>query len=345
MLTFLPPGKTRLSQAPAVLYSVTNVALCFPIGPEGHDEESRWSYLCGRPQAQQKRRVSLAPVGQTRVVAQTCDGCVCCRVVEFASRSDMKSAISKFDGTELNGRKLKVFEDSRKSVFLPANTFETRVLLLVLNLQWRLYSAATARAGPAPEATPDPRAAPGAATGPGAAPGLSVAPQRGSHQVGARVPAGPPLGPSPAQSPRPGLARGPPSPTQTNSPAHVLAPGPGPGPAHVLAPPQQIANTEAVRLSAVQTDSCWWWWRHWWSVFLNEGENILHAFFSFWNKILHHYSTFFLSLSLSGEKDWQWLALFNPPSSVCATPVKPSDSGPVLVPPFPPSTLPGLLEP
>ncbi|KAL3968493.1 bromodomain-containing protein 2 [Sarotherodon galilaeus] len=34
-------------------------------------------------------------------------------VVEFASRSDMKNAISKLDGTELNGRKLKMFEDSR----------------------------------------------------------------------------------------------------------------------------------------------------------------------------------------------------------------------------------------
>lgn len=45
---------------------------------------------------------------------QSRDGCVCFRVVEFASRSDMKSAISKFDGTELNERKLKVFEDSRK---------------------------------------------------------------------------------------------------------------------------------------------------------------------------------------------------------------------------------------
>lgn len=38
------------------------------------------------------------------------------RVVEFASRSDMKNAISKLDGTELNGRKLKIFEDSRKWV-------------------------------------------------------------------------------------------------------------------------------------------------------------------------------------------------------------------------------------
>jgi len=36
------------------------------------------------------------------------------RVVEFASRSDMKNAISKLDGTELNGRKLKIFEDSRR---------------------------------------------------------------------------------------------------------------------------------------------------------------------------------------------------------------------------------------
>lgn len=36
------------------------------------------------------------------------------RVVEFASRSDMKNAISKLDGTELNGRKLKIFEDRRR---------------------------------------------------------------------------------------------------------------------------------------------------------------------------------------------------------------------------------------
>lgn len=37
-------------------------------------------------------------------------------MVEFASRSDMKNAISKLDGTELNGRKLKIFEDSRRWV-------------------------------------------------------------------------------------------------------------------------------------------------------------------------------------------------------------------------------------
>ncbi|XP_041809156.1 serine and arginine rich splicing factor 5a isoform X2 [Chelmon rostratus] len=34
-------------------------------------------------------------------------------VVEFASRSDLKNAIAKLDGTELNGRKLKIFEDRR----------------------------------------------------------------------------------------------------------------------------------------------------------------------------------------------------------------------------------------
>lgn len=36
------------------------------------------------------------------------------RVVEFASHSDMKNAIDKLDGTDLNGRKLKLSED-RKS--------------------------------------------------------------------------------------------------------------------------------------------------------------------------------------------------------------------------------------
>ncbi|KAG7272742.1 hypothetical protein CRUP_031066, partial [Coryphaenoides rupestris] len=36
------------------------------------------------------------------------------RVVEFASRSDMKNAINKLDGTDLNGRKLKIFEDRRR---------------------------------------------------------------------------------------------------------------------------------------------------------------------------------------------------------------------------------------
>ncbi|MBN3286465.1 SRSF5 factor, partial [Polyodon spathula] len=35
-------------------------------------------------------------------------------VVEFASHSDMKNAIDKLDGTELNGRKLKLTEDRKK---------------------------------------------------------------------------------------------------------------------------------------------------------------------------------------------------------------------------------------
>ncbi|XP_028827342.1 serine and arginine rich splicing factor 5a isoform X2 [Denticeps clupeoides] len=36
-------------------------------------------------------------------------------VVEFASHSDMKNAIEKLDGTELNGRKLKLFEDRKRN--------------------------------------------------------------------------------------------------------------------------------------------------------------------------------------------------------------------------------------
>ena len=34
------------------------------------------------------------------------------RVVEFASSSDMKRALEKLDGTELNGRKLKITEET-----------------------------------------------------------------------------------------------------------------------------------------------------------------------------------------------------------------------------------------
>lgn len=42
-------------------------------------------------------------------------GCifVVCSVVEYASHEDMKSALKKLDGAELNGRKLKLTEDSR----------------------------------------------------------------------------------------------------------------------------------------------------------------------------------------------------------------------------------------
>lgn len=36
------------------------------------------------------------------------------RVVEFASYSDMKSALEKLDGTELNGRRIKLIEDHRR---------------------------------------------------------------------------------------------------------------------------------------------------------------------------------------------------------------------------------------
>ncbi|OXB67005.1 hypothetical protein ASZ78_010265 [Callipepla squamata] len=35
-------------------------------------------------------------------------------VVEFASYSDMKSALEKLDGTELNGRRIKLIEDHRR---------------------------------------------------------------------------------------------------------------------------------------------------------------------------------------------------------------------------------------
>ena len=39
--------------------------------------------------------------------------CVLFSVVEYASYEDMKSALKKLDGAELNGRKLKLTEDSR----------------------------------------------------------------------------------------------------------------------------------------------------------------------------------------------------------------------------------------
>lgn len=35
-------------------------------------------------------------------------------VVEFSSHSDMKNAIDKLDGTDLNGRKLKLYEDRKR---------------------------------------------------------------------------------------------------------------------------------------------------------------------------------------------------------------------------------------
>lgn len=36
-----------------------------------------------------------------------------CSVVEFASLSDMKTAIEKLDDTELNGRRIRLVEDRR----------------------------------------------------------------------------------------------------------------------------------------------------------------------------------------------------------------------------------------
>lgn len=37
-----------------------------------------------------------------------------CSVVEFASSSDMKSALDKLDGSELNGRRIKLIEDRKR---------------------------------------------------------------------------------------------------------------------------------------------------------------------------------------------------------------------------------------
>lgn len=39
---------------------------------------------------------------------------VCYSVVEFASYSDMKNAIEKLDGTDLNGRRIRLIEDKRR---------------------------------------------------------------------------------------------------------------------------------------------------------------------------------------------------------------------------------------
>lgn len=38
-----------------------------------------------------------------------------CRVVEFATHSDMRNAIDKLDDTELNGRRIRLIEDTRRS--------------------------------------------------------------------------------------------------------------------------------------------------------------------------------------------------------------------------------------
>lgn len=48
------------------------------------------------------------------------------RVVEFASYSDMKSALEKLDGTELNGRRIKLTEDHRRHRYV---TWHDKILL------------------------------------------------------------------------------------------------------------------------------------------------------------------------------------------------------------------------
>ena len=40
---------------------------------------------------------------------------ITCSVVEYASYDDMKSAMRKLNGVDLNGRKLKLYEDYRGS--------------------------------------------------------------------------------------------------------------------------------------------------------------------------------------------------------------------------------------
>lgn len=58
--------------------------------------------------------------------------CVCVRVVEFASHSDMKNAIEKLNGTELNGRKLKLYEDRKRRYELSLTCTPVQVILCVI---------------------------------------------------------------------------------------------------------------------------------------------------------------------------------------------------------------------
>lgn len=41
-----------------------------------------------------------------------------CRVVEFASYGDLKNAIEKLSGKEINGRKIKLIEGSKRHRYL-----------------------------------------------------------------------------------------------------------------------------------------------------------------------------------------------------------------------------------
>lgn len=54
--------------------------------------------------------------------------CVCHRVVEFASRSEMKRALDKLDNSELQGRRIKLVED--KSARKRRKRFVHRLILI-----------------------------------------------------------------------------------------------------------------------------------------------------------------------------------------------------------------------
>ncbi|KAK1791321.1 hypothetical protein P4O66_013333, partial [Electrophorus voltai] len=104
-------------------------------------------------------------------------------VVEFATRSDMKNAIEKLDGTDLNGRKLKLYEDRKRRC----------VAFLHVHVH-TVDQNSIAEAGPVAPPAPDPDPAPSqpaaagavtgsvTASGPGAARALPAARQRRSHQ-------------------------------------------------------------------------------------------------------------------------------------------------------------------
>ena len=55
--------------------------------------------------------VSDFGAGPTNVLDLLICLCAFCRVVEFATYSDMKNAIDKLDNTELNGRRVRLIED------------------------------------------------------------------------------------------------------------------------------------------------------------------------------------------------------------------------------------------
>lgn len=76
-------------------------------------------------------------------------------VVEFASHSDMKNALDKLDGTELNGRKIKLYEDRKRRY--AGNIFGLRVCLSL----FLFFVSCSVAAGVALAAPPVPALAPG----------------------------------------------------------------------------------------------------------------------------------------------------------------------------------------